>query len=123
SGVIHAHSRMRRESLRCVRDAPRPTFHLARERGSAQGCTTQGRLMPRVVLIGAFGFAAFAVATTGSGLSAPGRVVPCSEIIDYTKFPYLGGYQRQFRYRLVLDVISVPPAYMEQVVPTRSTPW
>jgi hypothetical protein len=51
------------------------------------------------------------------------RTVPCREIIGSTKFPYLGGYQTRFRYRQVLGVISAPPAFMEQVVPTHRTPW
>ena len=51
------------------------------------------------------------------------RTVPCNEIIASTQFPYLGGYQARFRYRQVLGVISAPPAFMEQVVPTHRTPW
>ncbi len=43
--------------------------------------------------------------------------VPCDEVIDYAKSGHEGGY------RLVLGVISVPPAYLRQVVPTHSQPW
>lgn len=48
--------------------------------------------------------------------SPPARTVPCDEIIDHTRFPYLGGHKPEFRYRLMLGVVSVPPAYMSQVV-------
>src|SRR5712691_4868272 len=51
------------------------------------------------------------------------RTVPCSESIGTTKFPYLGDRRPKFRYRLVLDVVSVPPAHLGQVVPTHARPW
>jgi hypothetical protein len=51
------------------------------------------------------------------------RTVPCSETIGSPKFPYLGGFAKADRYRLVLGAVSVPPAYLEQVVPTGSKPW
>lgn len=55
---------------------------------------------------------------------APGSAsVPCSEIIDSTVFPYLGSSRTQDRYRLFLDAVSVPPAYLEQVVATHEQPW
>src|SRR5205807_3874368 len=44
------------------------------------------------------------------------RTVPCDEIIRHTTFPYRG-------YRLVLGAVSVPPAYLAQVVPTGQRPW
>jgi hypothetical protein len=50
--------------------------------------------------------------------SRPPQDVPCDEIIHHTKFPY-----RSSGYRLVLGVVSVPPAYLRQVVPTNSQPW
>jgi hypothetical protein len=42
--------------------------------------------------------------------------VPCRESIDSTKFPYVS-------YRVVLGAVSVPPAYLQQVVPTGEKPW
>lgn len=60
--------------------------------------------------------------STASALS-PQRIVPCSEITLRTKFPYLGGYPKQHRYRLVLDAVSVPPAHMEQIGATRDKSW
>lgn len=54
---------------------------------------------------------------------APQRTVPCSESIDTTPFPFLGNNQRQYQYRLVLNAISVPPAYLQQVIPTQEQPW
>ena len=47
-----------------------------------------------------------------------GSSVPCADIIHYTKFPYRTG-----GYRLVLGSLSVPPAYLRQVVPTQNRPW
>lgn len=79
--------------------------------------------MPVAVLIVAVGLAALMGVTARSAASAATRIVPCDEIIDRTEFPYLGGYRPKFRYRLVLGVVSVPPAYLEQVVPTHSKPW
>jgi hypothetical protein len=54
---------------------------------------------------------------------APQRVVPCSEVIDSTRFPYVGSAERRYRYRTVLGAVSVPPAYLEQVFETRTKPW
>jgi hypothetical protein len=66
-------------------------------------------------------FAAGAMPSTASPTS--GRTVPCGESIDINKFPYVGGNRPQYRYRLVLDAVSVPPAYLAQVVPIGETPW
>jgi hypothetical protein len=52
-----------------------------------------------------------------------GRTVPCRESILGTKFPYVGSSRPQYRYRLVLGAVSVPPAYLAQVVSTGETPW
>jgi hypothetical protein len=51
------------------------------------------------------------------------RTVPCSESIDGTRFPYIGSNRRKDRYRLVLDAISVPPAYRAQVVHNGTERW
>ena len=51
------------------------------------------------------------------------RTVPCGESIDSTKFPYVGDRRPRYRYRLVLGTVSVPPAYLAQVVPTGERPW
>jgi hypothetical protein len=53
-------------------------------------------------------------AAHGAGASA----VPCSDIIHTSKFPYETG-----RYRLVLGSLSVPPAYLRQVVRIDERPW
>jgi hypothetical protein len=61
-----------------------------------------------------------------AGLTAqatPGRTVPCGDSIDTTRFPYLGSSQPTERYRLVLGAVSVPPAYLRQVVATNERPW
>jgi len=50
--------------------------------------------------------------------TSPPHDVPCDEIIHHTKFPYRSG-----GYRLVLGVVSVPPAYLGQIVPTKHKPW
>ncbi len=56
---------------------------------------------------------------------APGRsrTVPCGEIIEQTRFPYLGSSQPRYRSRLVLDALSVPPAFLPQINPTGERPW
>jgi hypothetical protein len=54
----------------------------------------------------------------GAAWSSPGRVVPCQEEIGYTAFPYGSD-----GYREVLDAVSVPPAYLPQVVPVDEGPW
>jgi len=71
----------------------------------------------------AVGFAVLAGMTVASASSAAGRIVSCSDIIDYTKFPYFGSNRPENRYRQVLGVVAVPPAFMQQVVPTRQKPW
>jgi hypothetical protein len=40
-----------------------------------------------------------------------------------TKFPYVGSSRPQYRYRLVLGAVSVPPDHLAQVVPTGEAPW
>ena len=68
-----------------------------------------------------FIYAVGAMSSTASPTS--GRTVPCGESIDITKFPYVGSNRPQYRYRLVLGAVSVPPAYLAQVVPTGEAPW
>src|SRR2546423_8737422 len=50
--------------------------------------------------------------------SARASAVPCADIIHYTRFPYRTG-----GYRLVLGSLSVPPAYLRQVVLTHDRAW
>src|SRR5207244_7195671 len=69
----------------------------------------------------AFIYAVGAMPSTASPTS--GRTVPCGESIDITKFPYVGSNRPRYRYRLVLGAVSVPPAYLAQVVPTGEKPW
>ena len=56
-----------------------------------------------------------------SAKSPLGRRVPCGEAIAKTRFPYVGN--RRLPYRLVLGVVSAPPAHMSQVVRTGERPW
>jgi hypothetical protein len=56
------------------------------------------------------------VAGTAFTRAASVRTVPCDERIDTTRFPYAG-------YRVVLGVVAVPPAYLQQVVATRTRAW
>ena len=64
-----------------------------------------------------------------TGVTAPpassrgGRVVPCGSAIGTTTWPYRGDSRPEYRYRSVLGVVAVPPAYMAQVVPTRQKPY
>ena len=74
-----------------------------------------------LVLVACAALVAGAVAASGS--DRPQRIVPCREVIDQVAFPYLGGPDRRYRFRQVLGAVSVPPAYLEQVSPTRSRPW
>jgi hypothetical protein len=53
----------------------------------------------------------------------PSRTVPCDEIIGRTAFPHVGNSSRRYRNRTVLGMVSVPPAYIEQIVPTGERPW
>jgi hypothetical protein len=65
-------------------------------------------------------------AAASAALAAPAavhRTVPCDESIDTTPFPYLGNSQPQQRYRSVLNAVSVPPAYLQQLIPTKQSPW
>ena len=63
-------------------------------------------------------------AVAGSASEERSRTVPCRESIDGTTFPYVGGFERRLRYRLVLGAVSAPPAYLEQEPsPTGSARW
>ena len=75
------------------------------------------------VLAVAVAIAALMSVTARSAPSAPGRTVPCDEVIDLTRFPYVGSRDPKLGYRQVLGVVSVPPAYLEHVAPTRRRPW
>ena len=74
------------------------------------------RRMPILLLLVAPAIAS--AAGMASRAASPPQDVPCNEIIHSTKFPY-----RTDGYRLVLDVVSVPPAYLRQVVRTNIKPW
>jgi hypothetical protein len=71
----------------------------------------------------ALGLSVLTAADTGPAASARQRTVPCSESIDGTRFPYIGSSKPQYRYRLVLGVVSVPWAYHEQIVRNGTEPW
>ncbi len=73
-----------------------------------------------IVMVGVLGVA---VAASSSAATGPALTVPCEDVIDQTTFPYVGGSQPEHRYRPVLGVVAVPPAYMRQVVATGDTPW
>src|SRR5215218_8458663 len=49
------------------------------------------------------------------------RTVPCTEIIDQTVFPHVGG--SQYPYRLVLGQFSVPASRLPQPEPTGERAW
>jgi hypothetical protein len=53
----------------------------------------------------------------------PGPVVPCSESIAQTAFPYIGSNQPRYKYRTRLAAVSTPEAYLQQIVPTGKRPW
>ena len=70
------------------------------------------RIVTVVILLGLAPTAALAARRT-----EPVLTVPCDEIILHVKSGRAGGY------RVVLDVVSVPPARLIQVVPSQSRPW
>jgi len=78
---------------------------------------------PIVAVTVALALAAVAGASSRSPLKSTPRAVPCSEIIMTTKWPYLASRDPRFRYRSVLRVVSVPPAYISQVVHLRDGAW
>jgi len=51
------------------------------------------------------------------------RIVPCTETIAETPFPYVGDRRPERRYRTVLGAFSVPPALLPRTVPTDDRPW
>ena len=69
------------------------------------------RIVTVVILLALAPTAALAARTE----SVP--TVPCDEIILHVKSGRAGGY------RVVLDVVSVPPTRLIQVVPSQSQPW
>jgi len=77
-----------------------------------------------VLCITAIALAVVAAATSSRSFphSAP-RTVPCSEIIDSTNWPYIGSRNPRYRYRPVLGVVSVPPAYISQIVHLDDGAW
>jgi hypothetical protein len=68
-------------------------------------------------LIGVISLASLAGAAGRSASSAPVPVVPCDEDIGHPHSGHEAGY------RVVLGVVSVPPAYLQQVVATHERPW
>jgi hypothetical protein len=79
--------------------------------------------VPIVVVTVALVLAAAGAPSSHSSLRSAPRTVPCSEIIDRTNWPYLGSRDPRHRYRPVLRVVSVPPAYISQVVRLRDGAW
>jgi hypothetical protein len=77
----------------------------------------------RIAAIAVLVVAVTAGAAAQAAPIAPQRTVPCSESIDTTRFPFLGNSQPQYQYRLVLNAVSVPPAYLQQVIATQERPW
>lgn len=78
---------------------------------------------PIVLATVALALAVVAAASSRSALQSRPRTVPCSEIIGLTKWPYIGSRDPRHRYRSVLGVVSVPPAYISQVVHLRDGAW
>lgn len=69
-------------------------------------------------LIVALALAALTGSAARSAPALPPSTVSCETIILDSRFPHRSG-----GYRLVLGVVSVPPAYLRQVVPTGRRPW
>jgi hypothetical protein len=74
------------------------------------------RLVPIALIVATLG-----LVWAATGVPSPATrasTVPCRDIILRTTYPYRTG-----GYRTVLGYLSVPPAYLRQVVPTRQRPW
>jgi hypothetical protein len=69
-------------------------------------------------LIAALALAAVAGAAAPSSPSPPASTATCDSVIAQTTFPYATS-----GYRLVLGVVSVPPAHLPNVYPTHRRPW
>src|SRR4051812_25826749 len=96
----------------------------AREHSARRRCRTDRMLrLVTVVATATLALAAIAVGLSRSSLRPSARTVPCSEIIDQTNWPYRGSSDPRYRYRSVLGVVSVPPAYISQVVRLRDSAW
>lgn len=65
--------------------------------------------------------AGFSAAAPSTGTTTRTRTVPCSESIDGTRFPYVGSNDQKQRYRVVLGIVSVPPAYHAQIIRDNGT--
>jgi hypothetical protein len=78
---------------------------------------------PIVLATIALALAVVAAASSRSPGRTVTRTVPCSEIIDVTKWPYIGNREPRYRYRTVLGLVSVPPAYISQVVHLDEGTW
>jgi hypothetical protein len=62
-----------------------------------------------------FALVPLAVVAAWAGSSPP--TVPCDEVIGWVKSGHDSGY------RVVLGIVSVPPAHLRQVIPTHRRPW
>jgi hypothetical protein len=76
-----------------------------------------------VALVAVVGALAVQAALAAHSSSFRMRLVPCTESIDETPFPYVGDSRPERRYRLVLAAFSVPPAFLRQTVSTDERPW
>lgn len=103
----------------CPNGRPEPAARLS--------CRPKVRRFAVIALISAVtGEGIVGVGSSVSATSSAGRsrTVPCNEIIDGTRFPYVGGFERRLRYRLVLGAVSAPPAYLQaKPSPTGTRPW
>ena len=76
-----------------------------------------GRMRIAVLLVAPAAIVAAGVVARAAP-SPPPSTVACDEVIMHTKFPDRSGGAR-----LVLGVVSVPPAYLPNVYPTGRRPW
>lgn len=116
------------QSLGHVRGTVPPTCPNGRPEPAARlSCRPKVRRFAVIALISAVtGEGIVGVGSSVSATSSAGRsrTVPCNEIIDGTRFPYVGGFERRLRYRLVLGAVSAPPAYLQaKPSPTGTRPW
>jgi hypothetical protein len=100
------------------RSLRRPRTRSRGERLESSRCKTVMRGMRIGSLIVALALAGLTGAAARSAPALPPSTVSCETVILDSRFPHRSG-----GYRLVLGVVSVPPAYLRQVVPTGRRPW
>jgi hypothetical protein len=97
----------KRSAWRCVRGLPT----------SASPVTQRLRRLRIAASIAGLALAVLVGVGAQMAPADPSRTVSCREVILAVKFPYKDSY------RLVLGVVSAPPTYLRQVLPSGNEVW